>query len=247
MLQKIFKYLRFRQYVYWNIYDCLSDAKEEFKIHEYYVDDNQNQKDFQEYKRKKDLYFKVRESFIPIFISSLSLDEIKILDIGGGYNPVYDYVKDSTNQKINVTVLEKKTVVNTIYQLISEKINLNYIDDLNKKNLSNFDIIYFGSSFQYFLDNDTIITEISNLNAPYIIITDSCFLEKRKSFITLQVNTYPLIVPQRLNNIDEIINKFKMYDYNLIYKSKRKSGKHNLLLKGEYFTRDLIFKKSIVL
>ena len=72
-------------------------------------------------------------------------------------------------------------------------------------------------------------------------------MKKRKSFITLQVNTYPLIVPQRLNNIDEIIDKFKMYDYNLIYKSKRKSGKHNLLLKGEYFNRDLIFKKSIVL
>ena len=246
MLKFFFKYLRFRQYIYWNIYDRLSDAKEEFKIQTNYADDTKNQNDFQEYKRKKDLYFKVKESFIPIFISSLSLDEIKILEVGGGYNPIYDYVKNSTSQKINVTVLEKEKVVNKIYQLISEKSDLIYIDDLNKKNLSNFDIIYFGSSFQYFLDNDTIIREISNLNAPYIIMTDSCFLEKRKSFITLQVNTYPLIIPLRLNNIDEIINKFKIYNYNLIYKSKRKPGKHNLLLKDEYFNRDLIFKKSIL-
>ncbi|MAH53881.1 MAG: hypothetical protein QGF80_03840 [Pelagibacteraceae bacterium] len=187
MLKEIFKYLRFGQCVYWNIYDCLSDAEKEFKIHDYFSDDKENQRGFQEYERKKDLYFKVRESFIPIFISSLSLDEIKILEIGGGYNSVYDYVEDSTNQKINVTVLEKKKVVDTIYELISEK---------------------------------------------------------RKSFITLQVNTYPFIVPQKLNNIDEIIIKFKMYDYNLIYKSKRKPGKHNLLLKDEYFHRDLIFKQS---
>ena len=92
MLKIFFKYLRFRQYIYWNIYDRLSDAKEEFKIQTNYADDTKNQNDFQEYKRKKDLYFKVKESFIPIFISSLSLDEIKILEVGGGYNPIYDYV-----------------------------------------------------------------------------------------------------------------------------------------------------------
>ena len=31
-------------------------------------------------------------------------------------------------------------------------------------------------------------------------------------------------------------------DYNLIYKSKRKPGRHNILKKNQYFYRDLIFK-----
>ena len=106
----------------------------------------------------------------------------------------------------------------------------------------NFDIIYFGTSFQYFISLEEFLSKIFKLKAKYIVIADTIFLEKRNSLVTLQINTYPSIIPQKFNNIDEVINLFKNDNYNLIYKSKRKPGKHNILKKNEYFYRDLIFE-----
>ena len=120
--------------------------------------------------------------------------------------------------------------------------NLNYIDDINNAQ-KNFDIIYFGTSFQYFISLEEFLSKIFKLKAKYIVIADTIFLEKRNSLVTLQINTFPSIIPQKFNNIDEVINLFKNNNYNLIYKSKRKPGKHNILKKNEYFYRDLIFKK----
>ena len=47
---------------------------------------------------------------------------------------------------------------------------------------------------------------------------------------------------QKFNNLNDVVNLFKANKYNLIYKSKRKPGKHNILKKNEYFYRDLIFE-----
>ena len=119
--------------------------------------------------------------------------------------------------------------------------NLNYIEDINNTQ-KNFDIIYFGTSFQYFISLEEFLSKIFKLKAKYIVIADTIFLEKRNSLVTLQINTFPSIIPQKFNNIDEVINLFKNNNYNLIYKSKRKPGKHNILKKNEYFYRDLIFE-----
>ena len=119
--------------------------------------------------------------------------------------------------------------------------NLDYIEDINNTQ-KNFDIIYFGTSFQYFISLEEFLSKIFKLKAKYIVIADTIFLEKKNSLVTLQINTYPSIIPQKFNNIDEVINLFKNNNYNLIYKSKRKPGKHNILKKNEYFYRDLIFE-----
>ena len=118
---------------------------------------------------------------------------------------------------------------------------MNYIEDINNTK-NNFDIIYFGTSFQYFISLEEFLSKIFKIKAKYIVIADTIFLEKRNSLITLQINTFPSIIPQKFNNIDEVINLFKNNNFNLIYKSKRKPGKHNILKKDEYFYRDLIFK-----
>jgi len=78
----------------------------------------------------------------------------------------------------------------------------------------------------------------------YIVIADSCFLEKKESFLTLQVNMYPSLFPQIFNNLKKIIEKMNKHNYQLIYKSKRDAEKHNLLKLNEYYMRDLIFEKN---
>ena len=144
-------------------------------------------------------------------------------------------------QKIDVTVLETKMIVDLMQPETKDIHNLNYIEDINNTK-KNFDIIYFGTSFQYFISLEEFLSKIFKIKVKYIVIADTIFLENRSSFITLQINTFPSIIPQKFNNLNDVVEQFKNNKYNLIYKSKRKPGKHNILKKNEYFYRDLIFE-----
>ena len=226
--------------VYINLYNSIPEIPRYFKITNY-LNEKQNFIEFNNFKKNKNFFYKIRESFLSIFISSYEKDIISILDIGGGFNNVYDFITNSSTKKIDVTVLETQMIVDLMKPETKDIQNLDYIEDINNTH-KNFDIIYFGTSFQYFVDLEEFLSKIFKLKAKYIVIADTIFLEKRNSLITLQINTFPSIIPQKFNNIDEVINLFKNNNYNLIYKSKRKPGKHNILKKNEYFYRDLIFK-----
>ena len=223
-----------------NLYNSISEIPRYFNITNY-LNKKQNFIEFNNFKKNKNIFYKIRESFLSIFISSYEKDIISILDIGGGFNNVYDFITNSSTKKIDVTVLETKMIVDLMKPETKDIQNLNYIEDI-KNTQKNFDIIYFGTSFQYFISLEEFLSKIFKLKAKYIVIADTIFLEKRNSLITLQINTFPSIIPQKFNNIDEVINLFKNNNYNLIYKSKRKPGKHNILKKNEYFYRDLIFE-----
>ena len=226
--------------VYINLYNSISEIPRYFKITNY-LNKKQNFIEFNNFKKNRNFFYKIRESFLSIFISSYEKNIISILDIGGGFNNVYDFITNSSTKKIDVTVLETQMIVDLMKPETKDIQNLNYIEDINNTQ-KNFDIIYFGTSFQYFISLEEFLSKIFKLKAKYIVIADTIFLEKRSSLITLQINTFPSIIPQKFNNIDEVINLFKNNNYNLIYKSKRKPGKHNILKKSEYFYRDLIFE-----
>ncbi|MFL2902072.1 MAG: hypothetical protein ACJZ36_03875 [Candidatus Pelagibacter sp.] len=226
--------------VYINLYNSISEIPRYFNITNY-LNKKQNFIEFNNFKKNKNFFYKIRESFLSIFISSYDKDIISILDIGGGFNNVYDFITNSSSKKIDVTVLETKMIVDLMKPETKDIQNLDYIEDINNTQ-KNFDIIYFGTSFQYFISLEEFLSKIFKLKAKYIVIADTIFLEKRNSLVTLQINTFPSIIPQKFNNIDEVINLFKNSNYNLIYKSKRKPGKHNMLKKNEYFYRDLIFE-----
>ena len=226
--------------VYINLYHSISEIPRYFKITNY-LNKKQNFIEFNNFKKNKNFFYKIRESFLSIFISSYEKDIISILDIGGGFNNVYDFITNSSTKKIDVTVLETKMIVDLMKPETKDIQNLNYIEDINNTQ-KNFDIIYFGTSFQYFISLEEFLSKIFKLKAKYIVIADTIFLEKRNSLITLQINTFPSIIPQKFNNINEVIDLFKNNNYNLIYKSKRKPGRHNILKKNQYFYRDLIFK-----
>ena len=231
---------KFNNNTYWGIYSDISEIKKDFKIDDY-VNKEENERNFLNYKKQL-LDFNFRESILPIFLSNLKLEYVNILDVGGGYNSVYKYLKYSINQKFDVTVLETPIIVDTINK--STNNNLTYISNINNILFSKYQIVYFGSSFQYFLKCDDILSKIFDINPLYIFIVDSSFLEEKESFLTLQVNMYPSLFPQRFNNIKEIIEKMNKHNYKLIYKSKRNAFKHNLLKSNESYFRDLIFEKN---
>ena len=84
---------------------------------------------------------------------------ISILDIGGGFNNVYDFITNSSTKKIDVTVLETKMIVDLMKLETKGIQNLNYIEDINNTQ-NNFDIIYFGTSFQYFISLEEFLSKI---------------------------------------------------------------------------------------
>ena len=227
--------------VYINIYKSLSEIPKYFNTTNY-LNKKQNFLEFKNFKKKNNNFFyKIRESFLSIFISSYNKELISILDIGGGFDNVYNFIVNSSKKSIDVTVLETDMIVDLMKpetQNISNLTYINKIEETQKK----FDIVYFGTSFQYFIPFEDFLKKVFKFNSKYIIIADTIFLEERNSFITLQINTFPSIIPQKFNNLNEVIKHFKDNKYNLIYKSKRKPGRHNILKKNEYFYRDLIFE-----
>ena len=78
--------------------------------------------------------------------------------------------------------------------------NLTYIESIDDSQ-KNFDIVYFGSSFQYFIALEDFLKKVFKIKAKYIIISDTIFLENRSSFITLQINTFPSIIPQKFKHL----------------------------------------------
>lgn len=233
----LYYFLKFR-YVYFNVYSSTKDFPKNLNT-SVYLNKNQSLNEFRNYKIPP--FFKIRESFLPIFISSIKKDKLNILDVGGGFNDLYNLIKISSNKDVDMTVLETPLICNIMKK---EKLasNNRYLDDIDKIN-NFYDIIYFGSSFQYFIPLKNYLYKYFKTKSKYIIICDTIFLEKKETFITLQINTYPSIIPHQFNNIKEITDLFFKNNYKLIYKSKRKPGKHNMLKKNEYFTRDLIFEK----
>ena len=59
----------------------------------------------------------------------------------------------------------------------------------------------------------TVSVDGTDYKAKYIIICDTVFLEKKETFITLQINTYPSIIPHQFNNISEITDLFLNNNY----------------------------------
>ena len=230
----------YRGYTYWGIYSDISECNIMFNIEEY-VNENQNNSDLSKYKIKESTQLNIRDSIVPLLLCNLNTDNINILDIGGGYNSVYYFCKYFLKKNIKTTVVERKVIVDSIKEFIENEKNLKYIQDIKNTLPEDYNIINFGSSFQYFLNSTDILNEVFKHNALYIIITDTIFLDKKKSFITLQVNMFPSIFPYRFNNINDIIKIMSSNNYKLIYNSKRISEKHNILEPNEYYNRDLIF------
>ena len=80
------------------IYSKISDIPKSINIKEY-VSDEDNQIEFEKFKNSTfDLDF--RPSIIPLFICNLQIDNVSILDIGGGYKSVYHYIINSTYSNI---------------------------------------------------------------------------------------------------------------------------------------------------
>jgi putative methyltransferase (TIGR04325 family) len=190
---------------------------------------------------KDKINFSLRNSIIPIFLSGINKENFSILDIGGGFNSCYKYIKFSQNIKFNVVVLELPETVNDINE--NKKFNKNLIY-VSKVPQGKFDIAYFGSSYQYFLNLNNILDILKKTKPEYIVISDTTFTNENFDIFSIQVNMYPSLIPYKINSIIKIKEFFREIDYKIIYQSKRQCGHHKHVCGNKIFNSDLIFAKT---
>jgi putative methyltransferase (TIGR04325 family) len=135
------------------------------------------------YSKSQQSYAIQRINFLPIFLSSFSSKSLSVLDIGGGFGLTYAACKYLNKLEINLTVLELEDIVNLLKS--SEKNNVQFVADFPT---GDFDIVYFGSSLQYFTDYKLVLKKVLKSNPQYIIIADTTYSEFPSSFKVLQTN-----------------------------------------------------------
>jgi putative methyltransferase (TIGR04325 family) len=159
-----------------------------------------------------------RTNFLPTVLALFPLGSVRVLDIGGGLNNVFEYMKFSLKEKrIHVTVFDQLLAVQNGNKLYGHIPNLTFVDILPKdKDL--FDVIYFGSSIQYFQDYCELFIKVANLNPKLIVITDSSF-SVAKTFACAQVNMPGVTIPYMVINKVEMEDLARNFGYELIYQS----------------------------
>ena len=144
--------------------------------------------------------------------------EINILDIGGGLKPCYFTLKNSLPHKIKCHVIEFENIVQGAKKIYRNIPDLTYSFEFPTK--MNFDVIYFGSSIQYFDDLNFLFEKIKNYNASLIVFSYTSFAEDHKTFTT---GTYTFhrkfITPATVYNIYDFIKFFSKNNYSLKHRS----------------------------
>lgn len=152
-----------------------------------------------------------RFNLLSTFISN-SNEKYQILDIGGSAGLISCALQDQVaNVKFDLTIYEYPELVNEInHYLLQANLSLpNLSWTTNIPEFETFDILYFGSSLQYFEDWKKLISKIlSSNNVRYLVIADT-ILNPEIGFVTRQVNIRGRAIPYMVVGIPELTQMLK--------------------------------------
>lgn len=167
-----------------------------------------------------------RTNFLSTALALFPEEQIKVLDIGGGLNNVFEYMKFSLKKKrIYVTVIDQLPAVQNGKKLYGHITDLAFVENW-PEGRDCFDVIYFGSSIQYFPDYRELFIKIANLNPKLIVIADSSF-GVSKTFACAQVNMPGTVIPYMVINKAELEEVALNFSYELICQSTNANGVTN--------------------
>ena len=175
------------------------------------------------------------------------------LDIGG--DNIDLYLKLNNNLNINnYFIFNFKEVIN-IFKKIKLQFQMKNLNPItNIKKLKNLDIVYFGSSIQYFKNYNNFLEKILNKKPKYIFFSGTTFFMdniKKEKLIVKQTNILPHTVYLYFFNLNKFIAFFKKNDYKLVFYQKNKFANVNYknffpLLKQVIYLDILFIKKSSI-
>jgi putative methyltransferase (TIGR04325 family) len=167
----------------------------------------------------------IRFNFFSSFVTSLEFDDIRVLDIGGGYGETYLHLKQATKKKFEYHVLELPFTVNESKLEFLNFKEIEFCDSLESVDIKPH-IIYFGSSLQYFNDYTRILTDTMSFHAPFIVISDTP-MGSIDTFVCAQVNMPGIVIPRWVFNHNEICLLLQSGGYELIHDSANYYPFHN--------------------
>ena len=166
-----------------------------------------------------------------------------LLDIGTSFNPIFLHEPINFSQEIEIIMYDIPEVIKTLKKLYPER-ESKFIDNINSIE-SKVDLVNFGSSLQYFDKWMSFLGSVANLNPKTIMIIDTAMGENIETFVCLQVNTFPRVIPRYVFSKPELIGILDKLKYTLIKEDMEiKSRFHNY--PNSYhsiFHQNLIFEK----
>lgn len=186
-----------------------------------------------------------------IFLKKLfKKKKFNYLDVGGDNIDLYLMLNKRLNIK-NYFIYNFKETVN-IFKKIKSKFNIkNLYPITNIKKLKSIDIVYFGSSIQYFRNYNIFLKKVFNIKPKYIFFSGTTFFEDnidKEKWIVKQTNIFPHHVYLYFFNLKKFVNLFTMNGYKLVSCKKNKFAKvdyknfNPLLIKIRYL--DVLFVKE---
>jgi len=239
LLFKYFKY--FRKCQYFNKYSTYKKALRESS--EYYEpDDNIN------FVFPEDIGEWERVSVLPTIMPVLTKKKLRILDYGGGNNPIFSYIKATTNLSVKTDVIERKEYCKIIEKKIPKKYKkyIKYFSSIDELKTKKFDIICFNSSIQYLENYKKEIIKLKKFNPKYILITKTNFQNEKKDYYTLESIIKDKYHPYIFFSYKKFVKFLSRNKYKLIFSNKYNKNKYkHKFIEGKNFSHmDLLFVKN---
>lgn len=168
-----------------------------------------------------------RDHDLLLILSAIPKTGIRMLDIGSGFGLTFHFLNSHLSKDLEYTGIDLEEV-----STLAKKNFANYknfkvakISDLINQE---FDVVYFGSSLQYFEDYKSTL-ERALRNSPKIVFISDTPLGHLKSFVTCQVNMKDRKIPRWIFSFSEIDSVFRSNGYELVSRNHVKwhSAIHN--------------------
>jgi putative methyltransferase (TIGR04325 family) len=198
-------------------------------------------------------FHKQRSTYLPVVVAMMlqGTSKVKVLDFGGGFGIGFMTLVENIRpylSRVDYTILEVQEVCESGNRLHDGTIN--YTSSIS--GLDGFDLVHAASSLQYIENWHDLVEIFASVGPKYILLSD-VFAGNIKTYATLQ-NYYGSKIPHWFLNLDDLLNRFEGYGYELIYKSpvsSRRLGVEDLLPMGNFpknfqlnQSLHLLFKKN---
>ena len=142
---------------------------------------------------------------------------INVIDFGGGGGMHYQICKNLLDPSVNLNwrVVETKAMVSAAKKLTTK--SLKFYTDLNsaRSSLGKVDLVFASSSLQYTQNPLLSLKRLIDLDAPYLCISRTPFLNEQTPIISIQTSKLSDNGPGELPNI----YKDKIIRYPIVYES----------------------------
>ena len=216
-----------RETTYEGIFTSFDQVYEYYKTSSRYISPDSYSKDLEKASKNRDTFLKRgfcvpswisnRNSLFSIFLSGIQFERLRILDVGGGFGETYLELKSSINREFDYFILEFPRTAIDAKKMYLENPDLEYISSFDDVTFTP-DVVYFGSSLQYFEEYQSVLERVAELNPSYVVISDTP-MGDMGTFVCAQVNMPQVVIPRWIFNRHEIVMIFAKLNYKLMHES----------------------------